>query len=372
MNEVFEPTRLTTARHRRGLTKKALADLLNVSPRSIADYEAGRSSPPAPALTRISGELDFPAAFFLRPPLDLFPAPKRASDPNTQPASFRSHYALSARDRDSVLAAGLMAVDIAEFLERQFRLPELNLPPLTLDDSVALSPEAAAAGLRRVWGLGLRPISNVVQLLEKNGVRVFWLARELRTVDAFSFWRRRRAYVVLNTAKSGERSRFDACHELGHLVLHADGGYCGRGAEREANRFASAFLLPKETFGRELPLVPALPRLLKLKPKWRASVAAMVKRGSDLGRYSEWQAKQAWIELSRKKWRTGEPGELEHERSRLFDKLDAIYAERGESLASISEKLALPSDDVLELLGFRDRPRRRRHLMVHEGGPHFG
>jgi hypothetical protein len=42
------------------------------------------------------------------------------------------------------------------------------------------------------------------------------------------------------------RGRFDAAHELGHLVMHGhERPLPGPEAEREANQFASAFLMPR-------------------------------------------------------------------------------------------------------------------------------
>ena len=45
--------------------------------------------------------------------------------------------------------------------------------------------------------------------------------------------------------------RFDAAHELGHLVLHSDDKNVlenMKDKEHEADRFASSFLMPKEAF----------------------------------------------------------------------------------------------------------------------------
>ncbi|WP_376773772.1 ImmA/IrrE family metallo-endopeptidase [Rhizobium mongolense] len=75
-----------------------------------------------------------------------------------------------------------------------------------------------------------RAAQNMVHLL----VRVFSLVENTRTVDAFSVWRGIRPFVFLNTIKTSEHGRFDAAHELGHLVLPRHGGPSGRRAEDEA------------------------------------------------------------------------------------------------------------------------------------------
>lgn len=83
---------------------------------------------------------------------------------------------------------------------------------------------------------------------------MFSLVEETRSVDAFSVWRSNKPYIFLNTVKTAEHSRFDAAHELGHLVLHKHGGPGGRAAEDEANRFASSFLMPSADVRARIPI----------------------------------------------------------------------------------------------------------------------
>src|SRR5260363_245495 len=84
-------------------------------------------------------------------------------------------------------------------------------------------------------------------------VRVFSLSLDTTDVDAFSLWRQRTPFIFLNTRKSAEHARFDAAHELGHLVLHRHGSPQGREAEKEADTFASAFLMPRATLLTQVP-----------------------------------------------------------------------------------------------------------------------
>ena len=107
-------------------------------------------------------------------------------------------------------------------------------------------------------GLESNSSKNMVHLFEAKGVRVFSLVEDTRTVDAFSVWRGTRPFAFLNTIKTGEHGRFDAAHELGHLVLHRHGGPSGRRAEDEANRFASSFLMPAADVIARLPRIHTL------------------------------------------------------------------------------------------------------------------
>lgn len=348
----FSPSRLTLARQRRGWTMVELFERSGLSTRSLSEYEAGRGSPTAENVERLSFALGFPASFFLsEEAVPLFPSPRRGEDPYTaSPASFRSHYRIPSRDRERVLAAGLIAVMFAEQINQRFTMPPPAIPEFDLDQNLSLKPETVAEAVRSLWGLGAGPINNMVHLLEAKGVRVFRLVEELKEVDAFAFWRSNTPYVILNTTKSGERSRFDAAHELGHLVMHRHRDVCGRDAEEEANRFAAAFLLPKESFRKSCPTAPVLDYLLGLKPGWKVSVAAMVKRGQDMGIFSEWQARQAWIEISRRGWRTKEPNPLPHEYSQAYAKIQALLTRRGKTFRDIADELHLPWAEVEAVL----------------------
>ena len=201
---------------------------------TISRLENGNNEPEEQTLDAIARVLDFPQAFFLGDDCDELTA---------EGASFRSLTAMSAKERDAALAAGALAYLFSDWVAQRFNLPE----PALLDLSFEADPELAAHTLRQEWGLGQQPVSNMIKLLELKGVRVFSLAENTENVDAFSCWRDSIPYVFLNTFKSAEHSRFDAAHELGHLVLHKHGGpHQGRETEVEANRFASCFLMPTD------------------------------------------------------------------------------------------------------------------------------
>ena len=76
--------------------------------------------------------------------------------------------------------------------------------------------------VRARWGLGERPVSNVLHLLESRGARIYSLTPENTELDAYSLYWQGRPFIFLATGKSGERGRFDVAHELGHLVLHGE------------------------------------------------------------------------------------------------------------------------------------------------------
>lgn len=332
----LNPSRLRLARQRRGMTMTALAQASGYTTRSIGGFERGEREAPAEATQRLAEVLGFPVAFLCGDDLDEL---------QPEGASFRSLSTMSSAQRDSVIAAGTLATTLETFLTQRFNLPASDLPDLDGDD-----PEIAASALRAHWQLANRPIPNVVHLLEAKGVRVFSLAEDCVTVDAFSIWHRNIPFVFLNVLKSGERGRFDAAHELGHLVLHRHGSPEGRVAEEQANRFASAFLMPRPSVIAEAPLVPNLPSLLRLKAKWKVSIAAMVRRLFDVGVIRQWHYDRLNIEIAKRGWRKTEPQAIERETSRLLDQTFKELRQDGIDHSVLARSLKLSPDDLSALI----------------------
>jgi Zn-dependent peptidase ImmA (M78 family)/transcriptional regulator with XRE-family HTH domain len=331
---VFTPSRLALARQRRGLTKKRVAELIGVSTRSMTGFEAGDYVPSDATIAKLSEALDFPTGFFEAEDLEVLP---------DTAVSFRSLRGMTASQRHAALAAGALAFALHDWISARFRLPGPAVPAL----GPGVDPETAAQVVRAEWGLGEKPAPNMIHLLEARGVRVFSLAQECHEVDAFSLSRCAQPFVFLNTQKSGEHSRFDAAHELGHLVLHWHHDLPqGKQAEHEANRFASAFLLPAASLLSVAPRFPTLKELIAIKRPWKVSVAALAHRLYTLGAVSEWQYRSLFVELSKRGYRTREPSPINRETSQILNKVFASLRAEGVAKADIARQLNLHSADL--------------------------
>jgi Zn-dependent peptidase ImmA (M78 family) len=190
----------------------------------------------------------------------------------------------------------------------------------------------------------------MVRLLESNGVRVFSLAEDNRDLDAISFWRDGKPYVFLNTRKSAERSRFDAAHELGHLVMHQHGAPNGRTPEYEANAVASAFLMPKTSVMAFAPRNPTLPMLVKAKHGWGVSVAALAVRMHDLGLLSEWHYRSLSIQIQTHGYREREPEPAPREMSEVWPQIFSALKAEGIGRSHIASTLAWPLKELRALI----------------------
>ncbi len=333
----FNPRRLTLARRRRGMTKRALATSLEVSERIVNAYEAGAKEPSDETLGRLVQTLSFPATFFQMPD----PAQLPEGGP-----TFRSLSRMPAAKRDRALAGGELGIELSNWLEERFELPKPDVPDLRYTKD----PESAALALRTRWKLSDKPIAHMVRLLEAKGVRVFSLAEEGDEVDAFSFWDGERPFIFLNTMKSSERSRFDAAHELGHLVLHKHGSLGGRAAEQEADRFASAFLMSQSSILSSGPWFPTLELLIKAKRGWNVAVSALAYRLHSLELISDWHYRMLCIEIQQSGYRTAEPESAPREMSLVFEKMFETLRAEGKNKAAVAEDLSWPVSELSALV----------------------
>lgn len=333
---MLNPSRIEFARNRRRWTKTRLAKELGVQVRSIQGYESGEYAPENERLERIAQLLRFPVEFFFGDDLPVIA---------DHTASFRSMSKMSEGLKQSALSTGTMAFLLDDWIERQFKLPNANLPDLS-----DLSPEDAAATLRRIWGLGEAPISNMTHLLESMGIRVYSLTIDAKEVDAFSVWYENRPFVLLNTFKSAEHSRFDAAHELAHLVRDRHSMLHGRThspeMEREAQAFASAFLMPRSSVIAHKPNFPTLQQLVKLKHVWGVSLAALAFRMNQLGLFTEWTYRNLCIQIAKHGYRTKEPEPMSHETSLTLAKVFKILRSEGIARTDIARELCLNPDEL--------------------------
>jgi Zn-dependent peptidase ImmA (M78 family) len=333
----FDPSRLRIARQRRALTKVALARQVGVTARCIADYESDDQAiaPPPETVEALAVALGFPTSFFAGPPLP---------DVSADNVSFRSFGRLAAGRRDAALAAGALAVEVAGWFDRRFDLPRPDVSDLS-----GLDPATAAATLRSEWGLGEAPLPNLLHLLEAHGVRVFSLVDDCADLDAFSLWSDGVPFVFLTLHKTPERARWDAAHELGHLVLHTGFPPQGRESEHDADAFAAALLLPERGVLAEAPRLPSLVDVRHHKVIWRVSALSYIRRLHRLGVITDWHHRSLMVEAAHAGYRR-EEGDIDRERSKLIPAVLRFLADDGIGVHDLAAELALPVDELHGLL----------------------
>ncbi|MEN8650588.1 XRE family transcriptional regulator [Streptomyces sp. 21So2-11] len=355
---LFDRARLRMARELRGLTQVQLArEVGSITAASVSQFENGHSRPATSTLRRLAVALRVPPSFFA--------APARPPAQHQLNGFFRSLRSTSPRDRQQALAYVHLARELALELEKHVVLPDLNLPRYPIGEGEPCQSadiEQAAARVRDHWNVSRGPVQDVVRLLEINGTVVVRFRVSIEKVDAFCVDFPDRPVVALGADKGlRDRSRFDAAHELGHLVLHGLRGETrDKGTESQAHEFAAAFLMPAEDIRPELPERLDWPALLHLKARWHVSLAALLVRAKTLGVMSEHAFAQGWKALSVRGWRKVEPGPLGNpEVPVLLQRALELMETTGLSFADFINHSGLPEDDIRTLLGrdISERPR---------------
>lgn len=319
------------------MTKKGVAEAIGVTPNTIHRYETGAVTPPLDNIDCIAAVLRFPTAFFYGADID---------EPRRDNASFRGMASKSGKLMDAALAAGAISFIFDDWITERYSLPEPDILDLKNED-----PEVAAALMRQHWGLGTKPIKNMVHLLEGKGIRVYSLAESTSKVDAFSLWRNETPYVFLNSMKSAERSRFDAAHELAHLCLHAHGGassrYIDSDLEKEADAFAGAFLMP-ETDVRAICNEPiyTVEQLVDYKMRWRVSCSALNYGLHKYGLIPKSKYQSNYVEMSRRGWLKNEPRGIAREQSAVWQFVIDDLRAQGISKSEIADLLSIPATEI--------------------------
>lgn len=294
---VFVPERLRLARELSEWSQADLARRLDVTAAAVSQFESGVTRPSASVMESMAEVLDVPEAFF--------GVPVTA----THDGFFRSLRRTSVAHRRRARALAHIAHDVAETAGAGI-LPAAAVPRFPVSDLMAPRSELEqiAAAVRRELELPSGPVANVVELLEQLGVVVIRLPLDTADVDAFSLPFPDRPVVVLGADKADRgRSRFDAAHELGHLVVHGEHVWGVKEVETQAHAFAAAFLMPADEIYDELPTRPDWPRLFDLKRRWQVSLAALLMRARTLERMSESQYLTAIKAASARGWRRVEP-----------------------------------------------------------------
>ncbi|HRE87674.1 MAG TPA: XRE family transcriptional regulator [Myxococcota bacterium] len=305
----FSPALLKRAREACGLTAKGLGERVGRSSATISAYEKfeGGTKPPPDVVLALSQATGRPFSSFFR-------SPRESSTVGEQ--HWRARQKASIRYRHQVMALASDVTEVVDFLDWLGALPVLDLG---VDATEVRDPLRLAALVRRAWNLGLGPLPDIVALLERRGIVVVDLVFEgddTPPADGFTMWTKGGRPVIFTIrsrhakTKSRARRRLTLLHELKHVLTDRDAPSGDKSLEDDANAFASALLLPLETWGREFPRSVSLPYLRELKKRWKASMKAMVYRASAQGLISSSTATRAYIEMA-KLWGSNEPGEDE-------------------------------------------------------------
>lgn len=334
MNFEFNSAELRLARIFNGLTLEEIAHRVGKTRQYLHRLETGQASPADGLLQKLASALRVEASFLTNDHTLLI---------GEDQFHFRKLFATRVMVKLMAMARGELMGRLVSYLDRELRLPDLRIPEVS-NVYTAEDVERAAELCRREWGLGLGPIAHMSRLAENVGVVVTSFQSVSKEIDALSV-AIQRPIIVCNEAKESVcRQRFDIGHELGHFVLHTGMVTGDRITEGQANRFASALLIPRTMMAKLFPK-PRGARLdwvglREFKLTWKVSKAAILYRARQLELISDNQYKTGVITLRR----TGEASSekedhlISPETPELLPRSLAVLAEKkeiyGEEIAS--------------------------------------
>ena len=341
---------ITLARESRGFTQTVLAKLIGVSQTMLSKVEGGAKLPTPGMAASISATLHYPPEFFYQTDTIFGPGLSEFYHRRRQDVGVKVLTRIHAQ-------INVIRMQIARLL-RAAELPELKIRPFDID----FSPQEAARAVRASWQLPAGPVPNVVQAIEDAGGIVIRYKFGTPRVDAIS-----RAVPGLpplffvNKGMPPDRERLSLCHELGHLVMH---DVPTPNMEDEANKFAAEFLMPEREVAAHLDRV-TIDRLAMLKPYWRVSMAALLKRASDLGKVPAKKYRYLWMQMAQ--YRRREPIEIAGETPTLLREIIDLHRHTfGYGLKELSQLLAAEPSDIVrtyELSEARNETRARLHVV---------
>lgn len=347
----FVGASLRLARLFHGLSLADLGERVGVSKQFLSRVESGSESVASALEESLAIKLDVLPEFF------------RHIEPNPisdEQCHFRSQLTTKVALRQIARARGEMLKSLVSVVDEHVQLPRYSVEEGGLESAEAI--EKAAERFRSMYGLGVGPLSNVARIAENAGAVVMRVAGLSPEIDAISFATQRPLVALNDEGRSACRKRFGIAHELGHFALHIGVLTGDRLTESQANRFASALLMPRHAFASECRqgLRGARlnwPGLSALKMRWGVSKAAIIYRGRQLGVFSEDHARAGYIGLKRhgEAVQEHEDANIPHEEPEIInDSLKLMRESLGIPMAAIARQMRVQPQLLSNLLMRRE------------------
>lgn len=346
--------RIRAARMARGYSLEDLSKKIGISRQSLSKYENEDMKIPSENLIHIANILEFPMGFFRKS--------KQNDGIGDSPVFFRSLRKAGIKIKDSLSQNVEFLEEIYSYFTQYIDFPKLDIAyDINSEYKIGVSDsyiEQITLKLRAQWGLGEKPINNLVDLLQRKGIVIARIELDTHSVDAFSnITSSGIPFIILGSDKqSAVRSRMDCAHELGHIILHShltkdEVKKNHNILEDEAKKFASAFLLPANDFSNDLFSIN-LDSFIYLKEKWKVSISGMIVRTHNLNLITDEQYTYLFKRISAKKWRVKEPLDdiLNFEEPALLkEAINLLFDNNRLSNEKLLEDLSLSRKDIESL-----------------------
>lgn len=339
--------RLQQARKAAGLSLRGFADLVNLSHTAIKKYEDGEVYPSSDMLIKLAKALRVRVDFFFRP-----------IKVTLENVKFRKRKKINEKSEEAI------KFNVINQIERRFELENLypsspvHIFELPADFPVKINSldeiELVAEKLRESWRLGLAPIHDIIDAFETQGIRVFIIDTDEEYFDGLFTVINDQPLIVISSNWPGDRQRFNLAHELAHYIF-IDRLNSKLDEEQACNRFAGAFLFPREavfqSLGKERRAIE-WQEILLIKEQFELSMGAICHRLKDLKVIQESYYKSLMIRFRQKGWHRKEPGvEIRSEKAHTFNQM--LFHALGEEYIGESKAAELLSCSLSQLKALR-------------------
>jgi Zn-dependent peptidase ImmA (M78 family) len=353
MGRPFNPDMLALARDARGVTQAELVTLLQgaMSQGKLSKIENGLISPADDDVSALARALGYRTEFFFHPHV-------RRAEP---PTYHRKRQKLSKRDWTQIYAkAEILRISAAQFLKSVELAPRSPSPPPIDPDEHNGNIEAIALAVRQFWRMPRGPVEDVTSLLENAGIIVIGFDFGTDLCDGFSQHASEGMppVIFVNTRQPKDKLRFTLSHELGHIVMHL---LPNPDMEKQANRFASEFLMPTADIAKDLYNL-SIEKFMALKKFWKTSMQSLILKAHSANRMSDSAYRYYMIAMSKRGWRTKEPVELSNVRESPRVLLQLVNAHLGPLNYGLDEMgmlTGLRASEIEEFFDLTARPRLR-------------
>lgn len=352
---MFYGEKLKQLRELNGFSRRELANRVNVSEQAIGQYENDQATPRLDVLNKL------PDIFNVY--IDFFDSPSFVEDNIISEGAI----AYRTKDRSSKKKTSneLEYIAYAKFFIDYFNswvtsnIGGFSDLKRQVDNYVQKYGEMDIEKIAEIARdfFQLESNQDLISKLEQSGITI--LEKDLGlTIDAYSgFTKDQDPYIVLgNIKKTAVRRNFDLAHELGHLLLHSyivmtdltDKEH--KDVERQADMFASAFLLPKTDFISDFLKIERNTNpdfYIELKKKYLVSIAAIEYRAYKLHLLSYQKNRYFWSQMTKKQYRIFEP---------LDNKLSPVKPGKVKKLLSfLLDNNLIAVNDISEKFGITEK-----------------
>lgn len=318
---MFIGKNLENIRLLKGLSRKNLAESIQISEQAVWQYEVKNMMPEINKIYDLSREFNVKTSYFLTEPKEEFH--KESVDKHA--IAFRaSNQYVSTKHLNKQFYQAIYLTNLTDYLFSFIKSPYMyiidvvdEVEKITKQDVNNRVIIKRVAQKARELLLKDKYNQELLFTLEKAGVIIYEKSID-KDADAFSFWSKAGVpYIILGSNKGvAVRRNFDIAHELGHLLLHKHIQFDlltheeHKEIENEANIFASEFLLPEQDFKEDFGKLSkkSNPDYFKvLKEKWYVSIQAMGMRAYYLDLITSSQYRYFWSSIYKKNYKVMEP-----------------------------------------------------------------